>query len=236
MPFIYKITSPSGKVYVGSTVNAKQRYSQYKNLHCKEQRKLYNSFLKYGFNNHLFQVIAECELDCMLKLEAMYGQIFDVLGVKGLNLSLPKGSDTYRTITEENRIKRRNIQLNKPVSEESKMKISNKLKGNKHWLGKKHKEETKIKMSDWQKGRKLSKSHCDNIKKAKQNISIESRIKMSNAQLGGKSINAKKVMCNITGKKWDCIKDAAIELGINISTLRNKLNGCRKNNTSLIHC
>jgi len=31
MPYIYKITSPTGKVYVGSTINVQQRWKKYYN-------------------------------------------------------------------------------------------------------------------------------------------------------------------------------------------------------------
>lgn len=41
---IYKITSPSGRIYIGSSKNIRRRFYSYKNLHCKDQPKLYNSF------------------------------------------------------------------------------------------------------------------------------------------------------------------------------------------------
>ena len=41
---VYMITSPSNKVYVGSTIQAfKNRWKFYHTLNCKQQRKLYNS-------------------------------------------------------------------------------------------------------------------------------------------------------------------------------------------------
>lgn len=55
---IYKITSPSGKVYIGQSKNAKRRIKDYK--YCKkEQRILYNSLKKYGYKNHLFEIIIQ---------------------------------------------------------------------------------------------------------------------------------------------------------------------------------
>ena len=53
---IYKITSPSGKVYVGQSVNIERRLKEYKILKCKKQVKLYNSFIKYGFENHKIEI------------------------------------------------------------------------------------------------------------------------------------------------------------------------------------
>lgn len=63
---IYKITSPSGKIYIGQSVNINVRwYKDYKNLHCKGQTKLYNSLIKYGWDKHIFEVIEECKLECL---------------------------------------------------------------------------------------------------------------------------------------------------------------------------
>lgn len=49
---IYKITSPSGRVYVGKTINIKNRVSSYKSALAHSQKLLNKSFLKYGFASH----------------------------------------------------------------------------------------------------------------------------------------------------------------------------------------
>ncbi len=59
MMYIYKITSPSGRIYIGQTKNVIKRKHLYKGLKCKTQYRLYASLLKYGWNNHLFETIAE---------------------------------------------------------------------------------------------------------------------------------------------------------------------------------
>lgn len=106
MPYIYKITSPTGKVYVGSTINRiKDRWADYYTLNCKQQRKVYASLSKHGATNHLFEVLEECCLDNMLSLECFYGEKYDVLGKNGLNLMLPKSTDTYKCMSEETRLK-----------------------------------------------------------------------------------------------------------------------------------
>src|SRR6478736_5572293 len=40
---IYKITSPSGKIYIDQSKNTNIRFRDYKSLKCKKQIKLYNS-------------------------------------------------------------------------------------------------------------------------------------------------------------------------------------------------
>lgn len=54
---IYKITSPSGRVYIGKTSNFKSRVGRYKGALCKKQKLLYSSLLKYGFLNHEIEII-----------------------------------------------------------------------------------------------------------------------------------------------------------------------------------
>lgn len=56
---IYKITSPSGRVYIGKTIHFKKRLSYYKLAHCKSQTNLYNSLIKYGFEKHDVEIIEE---------------------------------------------------------------------------------------------------------------------------------------------------------------------------------
>ena len=36
--YIYKLESPSGKIYIGKTFNLKKRFSEYKCLNCKNQK------------------------------------------------------------------------------------------------------------------------------------------------------------------------------------------------------
>lgn len=54
---IYVITSPNNKQYIGQTTNYYSRLNSYFHLQCKRQRKLYNSFLKYGICAHEFRII-----------------------------------------------------------------------------------------------------------------------------------------------------------------------------------
>ena len=56
---IYKLTSPSGKCYIGQSVDIVQRILQYKKLQCKSQIKLYNAIKKYGFKNFKIEILYE---------------------------------------------------------------------------------------------------------------------------------------------------------------------------------
>jgi len=57
---VYKITSPTGAIYVGSSVDVKNRWSQYKSGSLNG--KLKDSVLKFGYFNHLFEILEECNI------------------------------------------------------------------------------------------------------------------------------------------------------------------------------
>ena len=70
---IYKIQSPVGKIYIGQSTDIKKRWEYYKRLACKKQPKLYNSLNKYGSDNHIFEVIEECNIDQLDEREIYWG-------------------------------------------------------------------------------------------------------------------------------------------------------------------
>ena len=47
---IYKVTSPTNKVYIGQTINLSRRESEYKKIQCKAQPKLFYSLKKQEKN------------------------------------------------------------------------------------------------------------------------------------------------------------------------------------------
>lgn len=102
---VYKITNPNGQVYIGSTINIAQRKSMYRKGHCKGQLKVYRSILKYGWDNHLFEVLEECSREDLRRKEYEYGIKYDVLGENGLNLLLPKIDDCVNFKSEETKKK-----------------------------------------------------------------------------------------------------------------------------------
>ena len=216
---IYKITSPSNKIYIGQSWDIHKRFSKYKSLSSiKKQRILYNSFQKYGWQQHKFEIIEYClntitqqELD---NLEIYYIQFYKdsgniLLNIKegGLGGKLPKESIIKMLITRG--------KWNH--TEESKKLISDKHKGMKHSF------ETIAKM----KGRKLSKEHIDKLKNRKRSdVTIE---KFKKLILPG------KLVLNIeSGIFYDSIALAAKTFSINQKTLYNRLTGISKNKTNLI--
>jgi hypothetical protein len=69
---IYKITNPQGKIYIGQSNDIYHRFYSYKKLNCKGQIKLYNSLLKYGVDDHQFEIIEECLSEQLDEKEKQY--------------------------------------------------------------------------------------------------------------------------------------------------------------------
>lgn len=127
---IYKITSPSNKVYIGQSCDIKYRYKSYKRLHCKQQIRLYNSFIKYGFDQHLFEIIEECEMVDLNEKERYWQEYYNCTDkLLGLNCSLTKSSTKSGKQSEETKLKISTTNKGKKRSDEIKERISEKSKG-----------------------------------------------------------------------------------------------------------
>ena len=87
MTGIYKITSPSKKVYIGQSIDIEKRFKQYKRLDCKKQPKLYNSLKKYNPENHVFEIIEECLVEQLNEKEIYWKQHYNSIK-EGLNCEL----------------------------------------------------------------------------------------------------------------------------------------------------
>jgi group I intron endonuclease len=148
---IYKITSPSRKVYIGLTFNIYSRKSHYKNLFCKSQTKIYLSLLKYGWEQHTFEVIEvidECNEITLYEREIYWKQYY-------LNLVDNKMSMVLFCKTHDGA-----VDLEKAGN-------TNKNGKNNPMYGKEHSNETKEKISKANKG--LKRSEEDKLKMKEQN-------------------------------------------------------------------
>lgn len=168
---IYKITSPSGKVYIGQSTKIENRWTHYRFADCGDQPKLYNSFMKYGVDSHEFVVIEECDISSLNERERHWQEYYNVVK-NGLNCKYVSLDDKKGHLSEETkkkisqRLKGKSRRKNYRHSEETKRKIGLSNKMNIIKTGKKPKgntnkcsEETKRKISESNKGRKISKEH-----------------------------------------------------------------------------
>ena len=88
---IYKITSPTGRIYIGQTVNLKLRLRDYKSkaYKVKEKTKILNSIRKHGFDKHTFEIIEVVDVSLGDDREIYWIDFYKSYNTKkGMNLTL----------------------------------------------------------------------------------------------------------------------------------------------------
>jgi len=219
---IYKITSPSGRVYIGQSVDIERRWLKYKSVNCKYQRKLYNSFNKYGVENHIFEIIEECEVMNLNTRERYWQEYYNVLN-GGLNCFYTQTNEKPKIISEETKHKISESHKGKKFSEESRRKMSEANKG------KRYSEEYKRKLSEIRRGKKLSEEHKKKLSESHKGkkLSEETKRKMSASKKGNKHPRYKEIKATSPdGTVYkNGIKHFPKELKISKETLTKLLNG-----------
>lgn len=198
---IYKITSPTGKVYIGQTRNDYLRVKSYRSIQgCKKQRRLFYSLQKHGWDTHSFEMVhelpADVSDDVLSEYERLYWLCCKEAGFELLNLSIPGLAVRH--------------------SEESKQIMSKQRVGNKNRLGKKGtlNSQTRKRMSDSKKGVTFTDAHKVNIR-------------LSNPRRKG--IIARGISDN-SAQEFTSMREAAKALGVCQSNITRCLTGERKSN------
>lgn len=198
---IYKIVSPSSKIYIGQSIDILKRFATYKKLRCKSQKKLYSSLLKHGADAHRFEIIDQCDPMLLNSKEKYYVDLYQSFNSKnGLNIRDGGGNSGK-------------------LSDEQKKKISNSLKGIKHnkerieknrmsQLGKKMSEEAKLKIKLNNKkpnlGKKASSETIEKLRLSHLGKKYGSRAKLTDEQKKHLSvINTGKLNPNYGKKRSD---------------------------------
>ena len=121
---VYKIVSPTGKVYIGQSLNIWARVGIYKNGWTHQQPKLHRSFNKHGFENHMFYLLEICNQDVILERETFYKQ--QIINELGWNKVLfcdlhdqgsgPRSEETCKKLSEGKKgIKHSKLHSNKGI-------------------------------------------------------------------------------------------------------------------------
>lgn len=182
---IYRYKSPSGKYYIGQTINEQHRRRVFNTLNCTYGgKKIDTARKKYGPENFEYTVLMEVKGDNSEEVQK-YLNILEVGFIKmydsynnGYNST--EGGDSVFKITEEIREKMRNSHIGKQRSEESKLKQS------KNSRGRQVSEETRKKISKSHKGKKFSPEHIQHIQESRKGYkwSDETKKKMSEIMKG----------------------------------------------------
>jgi group I intron endonuclease len=142
---IYKITSPSGKVYIGQSWDIHNRFKTYKCNPNKKQSKIYNSIHKHGWDAHTKEILIELKSDTTQSAlddwEKFYINFYRSCGFSMLNIrdggsrgkhsaeSIEKMRGRKATEKQINANKGNKYALGVKKTDEQKEAISNRLKG-----------------------------------------------------------------------------------------------------------
>ena len=211
--YIYKLTNPIGKVYIGQTINKKQRKYHYNSGDFKQQIKLWYDVKKYNWNPaDTFEIVEELicgENKSIINEREIYWINFFDSFKNGLNCNLGGDGNVGYSVSDETK---------------KKMSLSK--------LGIKHPEWRNKQKSEYTIGRKHtaeSKEKMSTVKKERMNDKIKEKISIgligNKNGLGNKG-NRKKVLCLTNNIVYESIKEASLKLNIHetgiISVCRGK--------------
>lgn len=223
---IYKITSPSNKIYIGQSVDIKRRWGEHKT--DSYFSKLRYSFKKYGFESHKFEILEECSVELLNERERYYQDLYDVLGPNGLNLKLTEVNDRSGFYSQELRDKLSNSQkeYNKNLTNEQRLS-----KNKKNSDSKKHKQLSEVHKENSTEG--VRRYWSRKIKNQTEEESILLSKKMQLIRKGQlSSLNSKRVIDELTMETFDSIKLASETTNYSMNSLSNMLRGVTKNKTN----
>lgn len=211
--FIYKLTSPTGRVYIGQTFNINRRFSTYRNLACDRQKKLHSSIIKHGWNSFKKEIVfdgvcSKKEIDTIE--ETFIRKYFN----NSLNISEKVSSPSYKKGLAHPRSKpvvQFDLSLNK-INEYESASLAHK--------------QTKINQADISKACRTSKFYAGGFYwRFKDSYSYEDLLALKERPhfLAQKIIQLKKDGTFI--KEWESQSKAAKELKINQSTIWRVLCG-----------
>lgn len=129
---IYKITSPTGKIYIGKAVNFAARYATYRNRLAEGQPALHNSFLGHGFEAHVFEILETTTVDKLAELEVDYIKRYKSFAKHNENgLNLTQGGDGAFGRKDSEQVKERRASRHRGTkrSEETRKRMSVAAKG-----------------------------------------------------------------------------------------------------------
>lgn len=209
---IYKITSPSGKIYIGQSKDLHRRksdYNRYSKKSCR-QVKIIASINKYGWLNHIFEIVELCSIEELSVKERFWQEYYDSVE-NGLNCIYVKTDEKPAVFNSESRLKMSTSRLGKRHSDERKKNMS------KARIGRVLSQKTKDKISKSLSGKSKNLS-----KKGYKNL-VASIQKRQNKKISCKHPDGNIII-------FDSFKDAAKTIGVSPQAIQNAVHKIKNKN------
>jgi group I intron endonuclease len=184
---IYIITcTPTGKIYIGSSVNIRVRCSEHRTILRKgnhHSRHFQNAWNKYGEENFVFEVLQPCDKSDLITFEQWYLDTLCPFGKRGFNIAKDAKAPTRGMEVS--------IETRKKLSESTKAFWSTpegKAKKRASLLGRKMPEHLKQKLGEISRNRIVSDETKEKLRQNNigKRATPETRAKMSASQKGKK--------------------------------------------------
>lgn len=150
---VYKITNTlNGKVYIGQTVDYRKRkvgHFSYLRRNAHRNSYLQKSFNKYGESSFKMEIIKECAVDELDKLEIYYMRKYNSID-KTLGYNMVIGGNTNKSFPDYIRQKMSRSQKGRIISEEHRKRIG-----------------------EWHKGKTISPKDIEKANKTKKDNQIQ---------------------------------------------------------------
>jgi group I intron endonuclease len=199
MGYIYMLTSPSGKIYIGQTIRSiEKRFKQHQQT-SSTCVAIYNAIKYHGWENFETDWY-ECPDEDLNFDEELLVREMGTLAPSGYNLKEGGGNGKLSEETKqkigEAQLGEKSHMFGKTLSDETKQKLSEAKKGEKsHMFGKPKSDEIKQKIREANLGKTQSEKTIQ--KRVKSNTgkirTEETKQKMKEAKLGEKNTRSKKV-------------------------------------------
>lgn len=230
--YVYKHTSPSGKVYIGVTRQIPEKRWQ-NGLGYRTQVRFYRAIKKYGWDNFIHEILysgltydeaneKERELIKMYKSHD-----------KNFGYNIEHGGNIKKVIAIETIEKNRKAQ-NTPEARERLRKYNER-----RWSNPEEHKKMSERFSGEKNpmyGKKLSKEHLQKLREGLKKVewkgkfgsennfygkhhTSEVKQRISEANMGGNNGKAVSVKCIETGEVYPCINDAQRDTGIHSSSI-----------------
>lgn len=202
MGVIYKITSPTNRIYIGQAKNLRKRIANHKFSMRKEKSNviLINSFKKYGFKEHKIEIIEECENEIMNEREIFWIKKLNSFYTDSqLGMNMTTGGEGHTGFDK--------------FDEERKIKVLKNLykNGENPFKGRKHTDEVKKYLSELT---------------SKYNKENGVRVPQWGAEKGWVAVMRETVAYGCDGNKigeYKSLTEAAKSLGVKLSNVKDSV-------------
>jgi group I intron endonuclease len=162
---LYRLTSPSGKVYIGITKNVRKRWLEHSHAaRCGSKCALHHAIRKYGFESFKKEVLVKSYFNYIKDLEIKAIEMYSTMIPHGYNMTAGGDGTIGYVFTKEDRQRKSLALKGRVFSDELKRKLSFAHKG------KKMPEEQKQKIRATLKSIVRSPEWGGNISKAKKGV------------------------------------------------------------------